>query len=200
MSSSLHSRRGQTLVEALVALSILTTGFIGIVTLLTKSFSLNRSTTNDTQATYLAAEGIEVAKNIIDYDTYFGIAQGPGVLNGWGCSFNLTPGGKAKNFALEYDTVPPAPGGCSTQIPEITNGKDQLYIKNDTDSDPDNDADEPLYTYDSSGATPTDFTRDVSISMSSDTEEIDVQSTVTWKNGVLSNTITLEDHFYNWHP
>ena len=61
-----HSRRGQTLVEALVALSILTTGFFGIVSLLTKSFQLNRTTMNDTQATYLAAEGIEIAKNLID--------------------------------------------------------------------------------------------------------------------------------------
>jgi hypothetical protein len=29
-------------------------------------------------------------------------------------------------------------------------------------------------------------------------EDIDVQSTVTWTDGSLSNVITLEDHFYNW--
>ena len=70
MSISFHSRRGQTLVEALVALSILTVGFVGIIVLLTRSFQLNRTTANDTQATYLAAEGIEVAKNLIDHDVY----------------------------------------------------------------------------------------------------------------------------------
>ena len=74
MKFSLHSHRGQTLVEALVALSILTVGFVGIVTLLTKSFQLNRTTSNDTQATYLAAEGIEIAKTSINYDVYYGLS------------------------------------------------------------------------------------------------------------------------------
>jgi Tfp pilus assembly protein PilV len=43
MRFPIHSRRGQTLVEALVALSILTVGFVGVVVLLTKSFQLNRT-------------------------------------------------------------------------------------------------------------------------------------------------------------
>lgn len=173
-----NSRRGQTLVEALIALSILTTGFVGIVGLLTRSFQLNRTTADDTQATYLAAEGIEVAKNIIDYDVYYGLAQGNG---DWGCSFDLNVGQKA-DYALEYDTVPPA--NCSP-MPQLTS--DQLYFSSSTD----------LYTYSSFGNPATDFTRDVWITAAS-SDELDVQSIVTWHNGGLSNTITLEDVFYNW--
>jgi Tfp pilus assembly protein PilV len=179
MNFSLHSRRGQTLVEALIALSILTVGFVGIVTLLTKSFQLNRTTSNDTQATYLAAEGIEVAKNIIDYDVYVGLPDN----NDWGCSFQLGTS-QHGDYALEYDTVPPA--HCSTAMPQLTS--DKLYFNPSTD----------LYTYSSFDNQSTDFTRDVRITAVSN-DELDVQSTVTWAAGGLGNTITLEDHFYNWN-
>lgn len=60
------SRRGQALVEALVAISILTTGFLGILTLLSRSLSLNRVVSDNYTATYLAAEGVEIVKNLID--------------------------------------------------------------------------------------------------------------------------------------
>src|SRR6185437_15801633 len=120
------SRRGQTLVEAIVALTILTTGFLGIATLLTKSFQLNRITSEDTQATYLASEGIELAKNIIDYDVYSGLA---GTGSGWGCSFGLAIGASA-DYELVYSTVPPV---CDTAIAKsFTAGTDPLYYHTDT--------------------------------------------------------------------
>lgn len=176
-------RRGQTLIEALVALSILTVGFVGIVTLLARSFQLNRTTANDTQATYLASEGIEVAKNIIDYDVYYGLSQSSST-NDWGCSFNLNVGQSA-DYALVYDT---APTNCSAPplVRSQPNGN-HLYF------DPVNDT----YTYNSFSTQSTNFTRDVTITAVS-ADELDVQSTVTWTDGGLSNTITLEDHFYNW--
>ena len=185
MRFSIDSRRGQTLVEALVALSILTVGFVGIVTLLTKSFQLNRTTSNDTQATYLAAEGIEVAKNIIDYDVYFGLPTN----NDWGCSFDLSLNTPV-DYALEYDTTPT---NC-TAPPKMSSEPtgDELYLITDA-ADPDVD----MYTYNGFGNQPTDFTRDVWITAVSN-DELDVQSTVTWTDGGQSNTITLEDHFYNW--
>ena len=187
MNFSIHSRRGQTLVEALVALSILTVGFVGIVTLLTKSFQLNRTTSNDTQATYLAAEGIEVAKNIVDYDVYYGLRQSS-TTNDWGCSFDLNVGQRA-DYALAYDI---APTDCATPPMIQSPTGDELYLITDA-ADPDVD----MYTYNGFGNQPTDFTRDVWITAVSN-NELDVQSTVTWTDGGQSNTITLEDHFYNW--
>jgi hypothetical protein len=86
LRTSITSRRGQSLVEAIVALSILTVGFLGITTLLTKSFQINRITGDETTATYLASEGIEVTKNLIDHDVYEGIASG---VAGWGTCFNF---------------------------------------------------------------------------------------------------------------
>jgi len=186
MNPFIHSRRGQTLVEALIALSILTTGFIGIVALLTKSFQLNRTTSNDTQATYLASEGIEIAKNIIDYDVYYGSSL-PNT-DDWGCSFDLTPG-VPTDYEFEYDTVPPS--NCSGVLtPSLTARTDRLYFNPSS----------TLYSYSSfPPAVLTDFTRDVRITAVSG-NELDVRSIVTWSAGSQSNTITLEDHFYDWHP
>jgi hypothetical protein len=189
MSTPIHSRRGQTLVEALVALSILTMGTIGIITLLTKSFQLNRTVANDTQATYLAAEGIELTKNMIDHDVYAGFALGPGDYLFGNC-FKNQPRLVYLN-GLDYTTQdctgvsfsPPPPGG------------DQLYFDPATH----------LYSFEAGGGTLSNFTRDVTAQEKFDAStgqpaDIDVRSTVTWSDGALSNTITLEDYFYNWHP
>jgi type II secretory pathway pseudopilin PulG len=179
-------RRGQTLVEALIALTILTVGFIGIMTLLTKSFQLNRINADQTQATYLAAEGIEVAKNIIDHDVYLGIDEGGTGDSGWGNSFpqsgyyNLDYLSTSTQYAYMGDTYPP-------NVP--------LYFDPTTD----------LYGITPSGATvPTDFTRSIKVTQVSIPPAsgfaLDVQSTVAWKNGLTAGGITLEDQFYDWHP
>ncbi len=59
-------RSGQAIVEALVAISVLTVGFLGIFSLLSQSFALNRVVSNNYTANYLASEGIEIVKNILD--------------------------------------------------------------------------------------------------------------------------------------
>jgi type II secretory pathway pseudopilin PulG len=180
--TNIHSRRGQTLVEALVALSILTTGFVGIVALLTKSFQLNRTTSNDTQATYLAAEGIEITKSLIDHDVYTGLSVGS---DDWDQCFDLNPAGGVGYFKLAYDTTtcpPPAYSGPTDYL------SDPLYF----------DPSSTLYSYNptSFNAVKTDFTRMVKITDNGN--EFDVQSIVTWADGGLSNTVTLEDHFYDY--
>ncbi len=70
------NRKGQSLLEAMIATSILTVGFLGIIGLLSRSFFLGRVTSDQTTATYLAAEGVEIAKNIIDHDILVGNAWG----------------------------------------------------------------------------------------------------------------------------
>ncbi|SRR3989344_2454417 len=65
----MKKRSGQFLVELLVALGILTTGFMAMLGLLSRSIGLSRVVSDDYVATYLASEGIEVAKNILDANT-----------------------------------------------------------------------------------------------------------------------------------
>ena len=176
MNTFIHSRRGQTLVEALVALSILTVGFVGIITLLTKSFQLNRTTSNDTQATYLAAEGIEITKSLIDHDVYTGLAVGS---NDWGTSFTRS----GYYWDIDYETT------STVGLPFYTNQMQTtpLYFSSTTHS----------FGYDTLGATPTDFVRNIKVT-SINGNELDVQSIVTWSDGGSSDAITLEDHFYNY--
>ena len=177
MNFFIHSRRGQTLVEALIALSILTVGFVGIVTLLTKSFQLNRTTSNDTQATYLAAEGIEVAKNLIDHDVYEQLS--PNSNYSWGSCFPYS--GSHYYYPIDYETTDCASLDFSNSPPDTP-----LYFDPTTD----------MFSVNSFAGISTNFVRNIEVTNNGD--ELDVRSTVTWTDGTLSNTITLEDHFYNW--
>ena len=178
----IHSSRGQTLVEALIALTLLTVGFIGIATLLTKSFQLNRTTMNNAQATYLAAEGIEITKNLIDHDIYVGL---PGNDDFGNCFYD----GSGYYYPIDYQTVASPATDCSGVLNYSTTPPNTpLYFNPTTHS----------YVASSLGAMPTNFTRNVKITESSDA--IDVQSTVTWTDGGSSNAVTLEDVFYDWHP
>lgn len=52
--------------EALVALSIIAIGLMGAFSLISNSMALNRVVSERHVATYLAAEGIELVKNLID--------------------------------------------------------------------------------------------------------------------------------------
>ncbi len=58
--------KGQLLIESGVAISILVVGLLGIMGLLSRSLSLNNVVSSQYIASNLAAEGIEVVKNLID--------------------------------------------------------------------------------------------------------------------------------------
>jgi hypothetical protein len=172
-------RRGQSLIEALVALTILMVALLGIEALLTRSFLLDRVTADQTKATYLASEGIEIAKSLIDHDVYEDIATG-GNAGGWGHC--LPPG----DYQLDFMTV-----NCPS--PNNFDGTPLGF-----------DPTMGLYSYDhglyGGTLTPTDFVRRIHITEPS-ANEIDVESTVTWSTGsVIDQSLTLEDQFYNWNP
>lgn len=162
-------RAGQSLIEMIVALTMLTTAFLGITTLLTRSFSLNRTATTETVASYLAAEGIELTKNMIDYDVYHG--------NAW-------------------ETCCSA-GDHSVDIANLISlgSTPDEYLK--FDSNP-NDSTANMYQYKTGSDSP--YKRRIRITIPQN-YEIDVQSVVTWSSGLGTNeSVTAEDHFYDWHP
>jgi len=174
-------RSGQTVIEAILAISILTTGFLGIITLLSKSFFIDRVTTDTTKATYLASEGIEIAKNLVDHDVYAHLANPPQGL-GWGACFSGYPSAATIGFEMDYATV-----DCNTLVP---------YSDRPIMFDPNTG----MYGYNiGSGGVPTNFTRRIRVSQSGDL--ITVNTIVSWSTGPLtSQSVNLEDHFYNWHP
>lgn len=78
----IFSKKGEILVEAVVAIGILVIGILGPLALLSRSIFLNRLTSNNYIATYLAAEGVEVVKNIIDKNVIAGEPWNSGIADG----------------------------------------------------------------------------------------------------------------------
>jgi len=91
-SITFQENSGQLLIEAMVGISIATVGLLGIVGLVSRSASLNRVVSNQFIATYLASEGIEIAKNLIDNN----IVQS----NSWNSGFTT-----AGSFNIDYKSL-----------------------------------------------------------------------------------------------
>ncbi|KKU14569.1 hypothetical protein A3A20_00445 [Candidatus Wolfebacteria bacterium RIFCSPLOWO2_01_FULL_45_19] len=82
MPDKLQRNKGSILIEALVALSIIVVAFSAALSLLTSSFGLNRVISDQYTGTHLAAEGIEVVKNIIDGNILRCLPWNSGFANG----------------------------------------------------------------------------------------------------------------------
>ncbi len=68
-SGSLRSREklaGYLIIESMISISIVVVGLLGILAVSSRSISLNRVISDQFIANYLAAEGIEIVKNLID--------------------------------------------------------------------------------------------------------------------------------------
>ncbi len=66
MPDKLQHNKGYLLIESVVAITLLVVGFLGMLALLSNSIALNRVINDQFIANYLAAEGIEIIKNLID--------------------------------------------------------------------------------------------------------------------------------------
>lgn len=98
--------KGQLLVELMVAISVMVIGMLGIFTVLSQSLGLSKVATNQYVAANLAAEGIEVVKNIIDANTINSVAwnEGVSVSGTYRVQYNSTSlNGAGVNNFLNYD-------------------------------------------------------------------------------------------------
>ncbi len=162
-------RSGQLLIEMLVALGILTVGFLSVTTLLSRALGLNRTITDNYTATYLATEGIEVTKNILDSNTM----QGRGWNNGFATA-DYEVDSKSKSMGADVCNIS---GGCPLTFDSVT--KTYGYS--------------PL----SPTVSATPFYRTVSVALGN--SEITVNSRVSWiSRGGGQFNVDLEAHFFNW--
>ena len=180
MQTSNHQKQnGQALLEVLIGLFVLVSGFLGIIALLAQSFAVNNAITNQTKAAYLAAEGIEVAKSLIDHDVYAHLASPPQGA-GWTSCF----GGGTKYYEIDYTTT-----NCAPLIQYFTCATEPDYLRYDSGSH--------TYSYNGAGAV-TPFKRCIETQTAGN--QITVDSTVTWTESGSQRNLTVEDIFYNWHP
>ncbi len=91
----IKKEEGSLMIESIVAMSLVVIGILGIVSLLARSANISHSTTHSLQATYLAAEGVEIIKNVLDTDIAEHYPWGTSVKDGTYCVYydtqTLTP-------------------------------------------------------------------------------------------------------------
>lgn len=160
---------GQIMIEAIVALTLLVFGTLGIYSLISSSLSLTRTTGNQYVAANLAMEGIEVVKNLLDR--------------------NIADGDPTTTWNSGLTGCQTTAGGCSVAWDSLAVGSSQnsvLKFDNTTG----------LYNY-SSGRNTT-FKRLITIdSISAD--ELKIVSDVSWtdRNNISFN-VKLENRAFNW--
>src|SRR3989338_3963603 len=165
------TRGGQALVEAIVALGVLLMGMMGALTLLSQSLSLNRVVSNSYTATYLAAEGVEIVKNLIDHNNILRATSEPARAWDAGIAEGV--------YEVEWD---------DSELDPNRPYRDLFLRFHPVDA---------LYSYNSIGTTQTAFKRTVTITKG--TDEIGVKSKVDWTTrGGGDFSITMEGHFFKW--
>ncbi len=64
----LNTNKGQLLVESMIGIGVALIGLLGILGLISNSASVNRVVSQQLVGNYLASEGIEIVKNLLDAD------------------------------------------------------------------------------------------------------------------------------------
>lgn len=167
------SRRGSFLIEAMIALSVISVGLIAVLGLLSRVTGQNRTISNYSTANFLALEGVEIVKNMIDGNAEAGRAWNDG-LSGLLC------------FETDYlgNQFPIDCPASYTGPNDFKNVGQNLRIDQDG-----------KYNY-VSGNTTT-FKRVIRVEPISG-NEVKVNSVVYWtERGGAEFNIDLERHFYN---
>lgn len=168
-----RSQKGNILIESIVSISLILIGLLGIFSLISSSIRQNKETYLKTDAAYLAAEGIEVVKNIIDTDV---VAEG--------ITWNETIGETDyETFEVDYTSnrsTIVSLGGVSSTLP-IVKGAVSGFLGYNEEGE----------------ATP--FFRTITVSRDETSpDEIRVLSTVEWNERGKTRAVEVATILTNW--
>ncbi len=193
VQKELHSTvRGFTLVETLVAITILLVAIVGPMTIAQRGLQSAFFTQERITATYLAQEGVEVMRAIRDEHMLSG--------NDWMDAMDDTA--CTENDGCDYD-IKALDGGDigdveSTLIDCGESDDECLLYYNDEE-----DLEDAVYLYhhDQNDGSPSLYTRRISIDEDVSTVESEVTVTVSWDSGIFQNerSVTLTDRLFNYH-
>jgi hypothetical protein len=207
----LFMRRGEMMVELLISISIVVVSLLGIFTLVNRALSLNRVNAEQYIATYLASEGIEVAKNIFDRGFLLESANNPGSKEFYSATdfAALAPGVYQVNF--DSKTFTPA---CSFPVGGPTEGAVRKLFKPESGCGDFIQFDESaggIYGYNlGTSALITKFKRLIIIDAPDEYNvlgnykdlpaplEFRITSAVGWESRGGSFVVQLQDHFLPW--
>jgi len=187
-------KKGFTLVETLVAITILLISIAGPLTIASKGLSGAYYARDQITAYYLAQEGIEYIRNVRDTHSL----DGSLVKAQWLVGDDNTGGlNYCMNAFCRIDVrnTDPAVGvsSCSGDAPT----KPDLHcapLMIDTDSL----GSDSLYDYSPSGV-PSQFTREITIKTFADNaDEVQVTSTVYWRSPLPNSSFSLTEDITNW--
>jgi len=167
---------GFTLLEVIVAVSVITIGTMGVFTVISNTLSANKVNAPRLTAAYLAQEGLEIVRNIRDGNWL----EGRTTATNWdegltGCALGC---GVDYNHSDGYSDP-------NQEDPNLhDNYNDYLYINGDG-----------FYSY--FGTTKTNFQRKITITPEPP-DVLDVQVLVTWTVGSNSYNLSAQEKLYNW--
>jgi prepilin-type N-terminal cleavage/methylation domain-containing protein len=195
-----HRVAGFSLIEMLVAVSVLLLVIVGPMTVTSRTAKSSAFASEQVQAFFLAQEGLELAQKLRDdllLRSFILPTTDPNYVGDPWAQFTDDSNGGAYRFCygggcgLQWDdtttSVIATPINCST----ITNCR--LYY--DTDSD------RSKYTYTSLGNEVTPFTRRITLRPvpTASPNSVEVISTVTWRTGsiIAEQSVVAQTYLYN---
>ena len=198
---------GFTLIETVVALSVILAGVLGPVYLITKSISTGPFSKNKLTSLNLAQEGIELVREWRDNNVLCDIKGGKKWL--WNADPDSPPGNPQTLSSNNYyfltinNTTELNKGTCKTSE-QITTPRFNTL----TDANGKPLCFDGTFFTDCTAGSPTAFSRSVLIKNPPDnpdadngakaSDQLDAISTVTWAEPNGRKTITLQERFYNW--
>lgn len=175
----MNNSRGQSIIEVIIAISVIVVGILAIMSLNMMNSRGNRFNTNYLVGNNLAREGIEVVRNIRDTNWVLGNNWNVGLAVGKYIAYFDRVTSK---WAIKSTTYPLGSG--YTNLYQLTTFN--LYIQN---------------TATIASATKTNWSRLITISEIKDGSTvvgIKVVSEVLWTESGTNKTIKLEDNLFNW--
>jgi len=163
------TKRGFTIIEAIVAIFVITTGIVGVLTLVTQTISSATYSSDRLIAAYLAQEGIEIVRNIRDTNWLEGAAT-------WNDGLGV---GEYEGDYNDSDL---------TVCPSICDYDNNLrFLK----------IDGGFYGYPLSG-TETKFKRKITIGAGPIADSLNVKVEVFWQEKGKIYSVPVQENLYNW--
>ncbi len=179
---SILKPKGFTIIEAIVAIFIITVGAVGAIGLTINNLSLAGSSSRKLVAAYLAQEGIEIIRNIRDTNWLEQLDPTGNPLNPW-----------YEN--LDNCQPPPVGVGCIADYKNTTEQEPTLgaYTGQSLKIDPDSG----LYNNSPTGDD-SPFQRKITIDNSLLPDQLRVSVLVQWLEKGITQQITAEEILYKW--